>query len=368
MNIESIFLLNFRNYGEQYIELHPGLNIFYGDNAQGKTNIIEAVYLLTMGKSHRTNRYNELVKWNENTARVSIKFIKDDYEYNIDYVLKRNQSKQIKINGTRLNKLSDIIGNLNSVIFSPDHMKIIKEGPSERRKFIDSILSQVKPKYYYCLNQYLKVLSQRNVLLSGDTDNKSIEKVLDIWDNQLVEYGSQLIKERQMFVKIIDNKARNINHQLSGGKENLRIKYLSFINEEKDIKDIKEEFHKKLTESRSLDMRRGFTNYGPHRDDLVIYINDKEARNYGSQGQQRSVLLSLKLSEIEYIKDEKGSSPILLLDDVFSELDKSRQSFLISYIKDVQVILTCTDYESLNLKKDADCNVYNVINGKVYKK
>jgi len=368
LNIESIFLLNFRNYGEQYIELHPGLNIFYGDNAQGKTNIIEAVYLLTMGKSHRTNRYNELVKWNENTARVSIKFIKDDYEYNIDYVLKRNQSKQIKINGTRLNKLSDIIGNLNSVIFSPDHMKIIKEGPSERRKFIDSILSQVKPKYYYCLNQYLKVLSQRNVLLSGDTDNKSIEKVLDIWDNQLVEYGSRLIKERQLFIKIIDDKARVINQELSGGKENLRIKYLSFINDDKDIKDIKEAFHKKLLESRSLDMRRGFTNYGPHRDDLIIYINDKEARNYGSQGQQRSVLLSLKLSEIEYIKDEKGSSPILLLDDVFSELDKTRQSFLISYIKDVQVILTCTDYESLNLKKDTDCNVYNVINGKVYKK
>ena len=205
-------------------------------------------------------------------------------------------------------------------------------------------------------------------MLSSDKNNKSIEKVLDVWDNQLVEYGSRLIKERQLFTKIIDKKAREINKELSGGKENLKIKYLSFISDDKDIKDIKEEFYKKLLESRSLDMRRSFTNYGPHRDELIIYINDKEVRNYGSQGQQRSVLLSLKLSEVEYIKDEKGSWPILLLDDVFSELDKTRQSFLISFIKNVQVILTCTDFESLHLVNDVNYSVYNVRNGKVYRK
>lgn len=367
MNIESIFLLNFRNYSEEYIELDPGLNIFYGDNAQGKTNIVEAVYLLTMGKSHRTNKYNELVKWDENDTRIRIRFKKEDFQYDIDFMLKRNQKKQIKVNGIRLDKLSDIIGKLNTVIFSPDHMKIIKEGPSERRKFIDSILSQTRPKYYYNLSQYLKVLAQRNILLNSDK-NKSIEKYLDIWDNQLVEYGSKIIRERQLFISEIDKKAWGINKELSGGRENFRLRYMPSVGENKhDVNDIKEAFEKKLAEARSADIRRGITNYGPHRDELNLYINDKEVRNYGSQGQQRSALLSLKLSEMDYIKDEIGSMPILLLDDVFSELDKTRQGFLISFIKNVQVILTCTEYENLYLGDKSAYKVFYVKSGKVYR-
>jgi len=367
LNIESIYLLNFRNYSEEYIEFYPGMNIFYGENAQGKTNIVEAIYLLTMGKSHRTNKYNELVKWDENDCRICLRFNKDNFKYDIDYILKRNQKKQIKINGVRLEKQSDIIGKLNSVIFSPDHMKIIKEGPSERRKFIDSILSQTKPKYYYNLSQYLKVLTQRNMLL-GNKNEKSIEKVLDIWDNQLVEYGSKIILERQAFINSIDKKAWEINKELSGSRENFRLKYMPSVGEGKnDIKDIKEAFYKKLSEARDTDIRRSITNYGPHRDELNLYINDKEVRNYGSQGQQRSALLSLKLSEMYYIKDEIGSMPILLLDDVFSELDRSRQDFLISFIKNVQIILTCTEYDNLYLGDKPNYRIFNVKSGKVYR-
>lgn len=369
MNIESIFLLNFRNYSEQYIELDPGINIFYGENAQGKTNVIEAVYLLTMGKSHRTNKYNEMVKWDKNDSRICIKFNKDDFDYNIDFILKRNQKKQIKVNGVRLDKLSDILGKLNTVIFSPDHMKIIKEGPSERRRFIDSILSQTKPKYYYNFTQYLKVLAQRNMLLCNEKNDGIIEKTLDIWDHQLIEYGCKIIKDRQIFVESIDTKAWRINKELSGGREDFHLKYMPSIGYGKhEISDIKNAFEKRLMEARASDIRRKLTHYGPHRDELNLFINDKEVRNYGSQGQQRSVLLSLKLSEMEYIKDETGSTPVLLLDDVFSELDKLRQGFLISFIKNVQVIITCTDYENLYFGDKSTYKIFNVRTGKVYNK
>ncbi|MDD4834291.1 MAG: DNA replication/repair protein RecF [Lutispora sp.] len=369
MNIESIFLLNYRNYSEQYIKLDPGINIFYGENAQGKTNIVEAVYLLTMGKSHRTQRYNEMVKWDENDSRICIKFKKDDFDYNIDFVMKRNQKKQIKVNGIRLEKLSDILGKLNTVIFSPDHMKIIKEGPSERRKFIDSILSQTKPKYYYNINQYLKVLAQRNMLLCNEKNIEVIEKTLDIWDHQLIEYGSKIIVDRQIFIDGIDKKAWKINKELSGGREDFHLKYMPSTGGGKyEINDIKKDFEKKLIDARAYDMRRKMTNYGPHRDELSLFINEKEVRNYGSQGQQRSALLSLKISEMDYIKDETGTTPVLLLDDVFSELDKNRQGFLISFIKNVQVIITCTEYENLYLGDKSKYKIFNVINGKVYDK
>lgn len=369
MNIESIFLLNFRNYKEQYIELDPGINIFYGENAQGKTNILEAIYLLTMGKSHRTNKYNEMVRWDENDSRICINFKKDNFDYNIDFVLKRNQKKQIKVNGVRLDKLSDILGKLNTVIFSPDHMKIIKEGPSERRRFIDTILSQTKPKYYYDFSQYLKVLAQRNILLCNEKNGEVIEKTLDIWDHQLIEYGSRIMRDRSMFIERIDEKAWKIDKELSGGREDFHLKYMPSISVGKyEINDIKKAFEKKLIESRTSDIRRKMTSYGPHRDELNLFINEKEVRNYGSQGQQRSALLSLKLSEMDYIKDETGSTPVLLLDDVFSELDKARQGFLISFIKNVQVIVTCTEYDNLYLGDKSALRIFNVRGGKVYNK
>lgn len=366
MHIESIYLKNFRNYEEQSIKLCPGINIFFGDNAQGKTNILESIYLTSMGKSHRTQKYNEMIKWDKDHCRVINKYNKEGMEGSIDFFIKRNKKKQIKINGIKIDKLSEILGRINSVMFSPDHMRIIKEGPSERRKFIDAILSQAKPKYYYNLSQYLKVLEQRNNLLSDDKKRKELEKTLDVWDYQLIDFGSKIIKDRSIFIKNIGSIAGAINNQLSGGKENLQSKYKPSVRIDNfEMNDIKKAFAKTLLEARLTDIKRGITGYGPHRDELMLSINGKELRNFGSQGQQRSALLSLKLAEMSFIKEETGTVPVLLLDDVFSELDINRQNYLLYYIKDIQVVLTCTDFNNINLSDINHCSYFEVKNASI---
>lgn len=366
MYIESIYLKNFRNYEEQSIKLCPGINIFFGDNAQGKTNVLESIYLTSMGKSHRTQKYNEMIKWDKDQCRVLNEYSKEGIEGSIDFFIKRNKKKQIKINGIKIDKLSEIIGRINSIMFSPDHMRIVKEGPSERRKFIDAILSQAKPKYYYNLIQYLKVLDQRNNLLSDDKKRKELIKTLDIWDYQLIDFGSKIIRDRFIFIKNIGNVAAAINNQLSGGKENLELRYKPSVRIESfEMSDIEEAFTRILMEARATDIMRGITNYGPHRDELILSINGKELRNYGSQGQQRSALLSLKLAETSFIKEETGTVPVLLLDDVFSELDINRQNYLLYYIKDMQVVLTCTDFNNINLSSINHCSYFEVKNGTI---
>ena len=366
MHIESIYLKNFRNYEEESIKFCPNINIFYGENAQGKTNILEAIYLVSMGKSHRTQRYNEMIKWDKDYSRVNIKYSKNTIEGNIDFFIKKNQKKQIKINGIKIDKLSEILGKINIVMFSPDHMKIVKDGPSERRKFIDAILSQTKPKYYYNLTQYIKVLGQRNILLSNDNKKKEIEKTLDVWDYQLIDFGSKIIKDRDSFIKNIGGIAENINSQLSGGKEKLHTIYKPSVNFiDYSLNEIKESFAKRLEKARPMDIKRGVTCYGPHRDEITLSINGKELRSFGSQGQQRSALLSLKLSEMSFIKEETGTVPVLLLDDVFSELDIKRQNYLLFYIRDMQVVLTCTEYKNINLSDIKNCSYFEVKNGNV---
>ncbi len=364
MHIESLYLKNFRNYEEQSIKLCPGINIFYGDNAQGKTNILESIYLTSMGKSHRTQKYNEMIKWDKDHCRVINEYVKEGAEGNVDFFIKRNQKKQIKINGVKIDKLSEILGRVNAVMFSPDHMKIIKEGPSERRKFIDGILSQAKPKYYYNLIQYLKVLEQRNNLLSDDRKRKELEKTLDVWDYQLIDFGSKIIKDRSIFINNIGNIAGTINNQLSGGKESLLAKYKPSVKIDNfELNNIKKAFSKTLLEARATDIKRGITGYGPHRDELILTISGRELRNFGSQGQQRSALLSLKLAETSFIKDETGTVPVLLLDDVFSELDINRQNYLLYYIKNIQVVLTCTDFKNINTSGINNCSYFEVKNG-----
>lgn len=367
MHIENVFLQNFRNYEKQDIELNRYLNIFYGQNAQGKTNIIESIFLLSTGKSHRTQKDSELINWNSNDSRITISYIRDNAKNAIDMYLKHNMKKHIKVNGVRLQKTGELLGNLNTVIFSPDHMKIIKEGPVERRRFIDIVLSQVKPGYYYNLCQYIKVLQQRNNLLANAKTNSQLVKTIDIWDEQLVEYGIKIIKERNQFIKDINEIAAEVHGKITNNREQLKIGYKSTIDIE-SMDDIKKNYIKDLEMYRTIDLRRGITHKGPHRDELSFFINGNDVKTYGSQGQQRTSLLSLKIAELKFMEAENDTLPILLLDDVFSELDTERQRYLIQFIRDVQTIITSTDVEYFKNIDIEGYSLYNVSGGNVTKK
>ncbi len=359
---------NFRNYQALDIGLGEGVNIFYGQNAQGKTNIIESIYMASTGKSHRTSKDSELIRWGNEDAKIKIDFQKENDEKSVEIYLNRNIKKQIKMNGVRLGKIGELIGNLNTVIFSPDHMKVIKEGPVERRRFMDIILSQVKPGYYYNLVQYLKVLEQRNNLLNEARKNAGLLKTIDIWNEQLAEFGTRVIMTRKYFVNKICGIAAETHERISNGKEKLELKYNSSIDchINSDI-EIKKSFIDALERSINIDVKRGITHKGPHRDDIYFYINGTEVKTYSSQGQQRTTLLSLKISELKYMEAETGELPILLLDDVFSELDTERQRYLVEFIRNIQTIITCTDVEYLEKLKLEDSMVYKVVGGMVSK-
>jgi DNA replication and repair protein RecF len=369
LHIKHISLKDFRNYEHEEIDLNNGVNIFYGQNAQGKTNIIESIYLLSTGKSHRSQKENELIRWSKEESKIKINYEKDNIENNLEVYLKKNQRKNMKHNGVKLNKTGELLGNLITVIFSPDHMKIIKEGPAERRRFVDIILSQVKPGYFYNLSQYVKLVTQRNNLLMQAKSDKKVIDTIEIWDQQLIEYGTKVIKERIEFLKLIESYANEIHKSITNNKEDLKLVYKSSIDyKEQNEQNIKDTFQKDLDKFRNIDIKRGVTHKGPHRDDILFYINGMEVKTYGSQGQQRTTLLSLKISELKFMNNETDSYPILLLDDVFSELDTERQKFLMKFIKDIQTFITCTDVEyfkNLNLE---NYSLFNVKEGKIYKK
>lgn len=369
MHIKHISLTDYRNYEHEEVELNQGINIFYGQNAQGKTNMIESIYLLSTGKSHRSQKDNEIIKWNHENAKIKICYEKDNQENNLEMILQKGQKKAIKLNGVKLAKTGELLGNLITVIFSPDHMKIVKEGPSERRRFVDIILSQIKPGYFYNLSQYVKLVMQRNNLLLQAKSNIKVLDTIDIWDQQLVEYGTKLIIERIRFLKQIDGYANEVHKSITNGKEDLRLQYKSAIAyKDENENHIKQMFEQELAKYRAADIKRGVTLKGPHRDDILFYINDMEVKTYGSQGQQRTTLLSLKIAELQFMNYETDTYPILLLDDVFSELDTERQGFLMKFIKNIQTFITCTDVEYFKDLHMEDYSLYNVIGGKVYKK
>ena len=351
MRIKRIELTNFRNYTKQEIDLNPNINIFYGENAQGKTNIIEAIFLCGFGKSFRAKKDSEMILLGEENSLIKINYKKDYREGKIEINLKNK--KEIKLNDIKIKKLSELLGNINIVIFTPDDINILKGGPQNRRKFLDIMISQLKPNYMYNLNLYLKTLEQRNNYLRQIKDEKS--DLLDIWDEKLAEYAFNICKYREEFIKKIQNKIEKIHQDITKEKEKIKIEYITECNN-------KEEFLKILKNRRKLDLIKGYTTKGVHRDDFMIYINKKEIQIYGSQGQHRTAILSLKLSELAIIYDEIGEYPILLLDDFMSELDKSRRESFLENIKNTQVIITCTeklDIENLNFFE------YNVKNGKV---
>ena len=353
MWINDIKLNNFRNYDKKEIKLHENINVFYGENAQGKTNIIESIFLSSIGKSFRTNKEKELIKFNEEKALIEINFQKSDRDGNIKIEI--GDKKQIYLNGIKLKKLSELLGNINIVIFTPDDINILKGGPQNRRKFLDIMISQLRPNYMHILTLYLKTLEQRNNYLKQIKLENKDENLLDIWDEKLIEYGMKIYEYRKEFIEKIQNKIKNIHKEITENKEEIEIKYFSDAN-------TRQNFINELKSRRKLDIIKGFTTKGVHRDDFVVYINGREVEIYGSQGQHRTAILSLKLSELKVIYDEIGEYPILLLDDFMSELDDKRRKNFLNNIKDIQVIITCTEKITLeNLKYFS----YNVIDGNI---
>lgn len=364
MIVEELKLINYRNYQELQLGFHPKLNILIGENAQGKTNVLESLYLCAIGKSFRSNKDSEMIQILKKNAYIKTKVKKITDKIQIEILLDRKSSKKMKVNKLSLNKHGDLLGNLNVVLFSPEDLKIVKEGPSERRRFIDNEISQIIPRYYYTLNQYNRVLQQRNKILK-DSRGKTID--LEVWNEQLVNYGSPLIIYRRNFVKRIAILAKLMHRRITEGLENLEIQYDSSIktNDNDKVEDIKKKFLDKLKESKEIEERRRLTIVGPHRDDLIFKINELDVRDYGSQGQQRTAVLSLKLAELELMKGEVGEYPILLLDDVMSELDIKRQNYLIQNLKNVQTFITTTMIKSLNLKENHQYSIFNVSGGRI---
>ena len=358
MYIKKVKLENFRNYDNLEVDFKKDFNLIYGDNAQGKTNILEAIYLSSIGKSFQTNKDNELIKIGKEKAKIEIDFVRKDREGKINVEIA--DKKTFYINGIKQKKVSDIIGKINLVLFYPDNIDIIKGGPAERRKFLDIMISQLKPNYLHLLNRYLKTLEQRNIYLKQiKFDNKS-KDMLEIWDERLAELSSQIYEYRSEYIQKIQKQIGDIHNKITNcGKLIEKIKIL-FISSGKN----KKEFYEQLIKNRDIDVKRGFTSTGIHRDDFEIYINDKKVNIYGSQGQQRTAVLSLKLTELNIIYDEIEEEPILLLDDFMSELDENRRTNLTRAITKNQVFITCTDKLFV---EDKDNTVYRVENAKLDK-
>lgn len=353
MYINKIKLKNFRNYNEQEIELNKNINIIYGDNAQGKTNILEAIFLSSFGKSFRTSKEKELIHFGEEKCFVETEYQKKDRDGKIKIEI--SNKKQISINGIKIKKLSELLGNINIVIFTPEDINILKDGPANRRRFLDMMIGQLRPNYVYYLNLYLKTIEQRNNDLRQIKEENKSQEMLDIWDEKLAEYGEKIYNYRVEFVDKIIRKINIIHKKITDQNEELKIEYISNCNN-------KENYLKLLKERRKLDIIKGFTTKGIHRDDFTVYINNKEVNIYGSQGQNRTAILSLKLAELNVIYDEIGEYPILLLDDFMSELDEKRRKNFLKNIENTQVIITGTEKIDMD---NIDYNLYHIKEGEI---
>ena len=329
MYIKNLKIENFRNYEVEEINFIPKINIIYGNNAQGKTNILEAIFYGSLGRSFRTNKDKDLIKFEEIFSNIDIAYQKKDRDGKIN--IKIANRKFITLNGVKIKKLSDLIGNINVVIFTPDDINILKGGPENRRNFLDVMISQLRPQYVYNLSNYKKTLEQRNKYLKQENRQ---EAMLEIWDQKLADFGFNIYTYRREFVDKLISKVKDIHKNITN--EEIRIEYSS------DCKD-KEEYLAHLKRNRHIDFAREYTSCGVHRDDFKTYLDDKEIGTFGSQGQNRTAVLSLKLSEIEVINDEIGEYPILLLDDFMSELDQTRIKKFLGSVQAIQVIITCNN-------------------------
>lgn len=357
MIIKKLELADFRNYESLDISFDKGTNILYGDNAQGKTNILEAIYVSATTKSHKGSKDKEIVNFDKEEAHIRTYLEKEDEEIRVDMHLRKNKSKGIAIDGQKIKKAAELLGLLNVVFFSPEDLGIIKNGPSERRRFADMELCQLDNFYLYNLNNYNKIINQRNKLLKDMYFNPGLKETLNIWDSQLVSFGSKIIERRIQFATQMSEIIYDIHKKLSGGREELIIKY------EPDVSI--EDFERLMRINQERDIKLKQTTTGPHRDDFSFIVNGIDIRKYGSQGQQRTAALSLKLSEIELVKKISKDTPVLLLDDVLSELDSNRQNYLLNSIGDIQTIISCTGLDEFINNRFEINKIFKVTNGNV---
>lgn len=355
MYIKNLNINNFRNYKELFLEFHKKINLIRGDNAQGKTNILEAIYLTSLGKSFRTLKEKELINFNEEYARIHLEYRREtEGDGFIEIAIDKKGRRFGKVNGIKIERNSQLIDNVLVVIFSPDDLRIVKEDPIKRRRFIDRELCQLKVSYYKNINGYNRVLAQRNAYLKEDSVDCDI---LDIWNSQLCNFGEEIIKERISFVEKINRLSMEIHNTVTGSNEKLEVKYCpgctpGFLKEN-------------LLESAKEDKRRGTTTKGPHRDDIDIFVDGVSVKSFGSQGQQKTAALSLKLAEIKLFEEETGETPVLLLDDVFSELDQKRQIYLLKFLENVQIFITAADISEKVIEGFKEGMQFKVKNGEI---
>ena len=345
MYIKSLELKNYRNYESLCINISPGTNILYGDNAQGKTNILEALYLAGTTKSHRGSKDREIIQFDREEAHIRMMVERNGSTHKIDMHLKKNKSKGIAIDGVPIRKASELFGIVNIVFFSPEDLNIIKNGPAERRRFLDSEICQLSRLYMIELANYNKVVAQRNKLLKEISFSGRMADTLEIWDEQMVRYGTSIISERKKFISRLNDILSEIHQNLT-----------------------EEAFSEELKAGRERDLRFGQSYTGPHRDDFCVRVNDIDIRKYGSQGQQRTAALSLKLAEIRLVEEEIHDTPVLLLDDVLSELDGSRQNYLLQSIHSIQTLITCTGLDEFVENHFEANSVFQVVEGSVFHK
>ena len=348
MRVTSLSLSHFRNYERALIEPDAGVTVFTGPNAQGKTNVLEALHLCCLGKSHRTSRDEELIQWGRDSARVTVKTAQRDGTHEVAVVLSRTQRKKktVRIGLRQAERIGELLGHVCGVLFSPEDLQIVKDGPAERRRFMDMQLSQLRPAYFYALQRAVRSLNQRNALLKDIARNPSLLPTLDMWDEQLARVGAVICENRREAVGRLDELARAAHLSLTGGREELRLRYVSQV---ADAPDAYEALLARLSRARNEDLRRMTTTVGIHRDDIAITIDGKEARTFASQGQQRSIVLALKLAEADILYRKTGERPVILLDDVMSELDMSRRDYLLNHLDGRQVFITCCDPETVRL-------------------
>ncbi len=367
LHLKELLLKNYRNYETEELSFQDNVNVFIGENAQGKTNVMEAIYVLGFAKSHRTPRDKELIRWDCEYGKIEGRVQKRNGPLSLQIVISQ-KGKKAKYNHIEQRRLTDYIGALNIVMFAPEDLNLVKGSPQVRRRFIDMEIGQISPVYLHHLSQYQKILQQRNHLLRDLQRRRKQEQeiMLDILTEQLIEHAFKIFHKRHEFLQLLQEWAEPIHSGITRNHETLEIQYKSSVqvSDSLDMTKIIEEYQLKFDKIKEKEMERGTTLAGPHRDDLALYVNGKDVQTYGSQGQQRTTALSLKLAEIELIKSEVGEYPLLLLDDVLSELDDSRQSHLLNTIQGkVQTFVTTTSVDGIEHETLKNASLFNVENG-----
>lgn len=345
MIIKSVDLKNFRNYINQSIQFGDSINLLYGQNAQGKTNVLEALYIAATGKSHRTNNYHDLVQYGSEGFEIKLSAFVEGRDIAIDVKYSPDKGRFAEINGIKRDKISDILGTLNMILFSPETLEVVKGSPAIRRRFLDILLCQTNRHYLYLLQQYNVVLKNKSTALKKNKGDNKFMDVLPVWNEQLAKIGGNISYIRMITIREINDFMKKEMNQISDGKEDSELIYKSYcpIDETKKAQDLERELKSKLDKGLHKEIAISQCLYGPHRDDFEILLNGMNSRQYCSQGQQRTLALALIISELHFVENYKGEKPVLLLDDVMSELDTKRQEYLVHGLYDVQTIITATD-------------------------